>query len=92
MKEFPTREEIRDMKFSSLACRIHDWIHSTTRSVINKNQKTQCAGMIASLEAKMEDESANESRLRIVQRLKKDLEGLVTYAQASKRKPARAKA
>jgi hypothetical protein len=88
MKKFPTRNEIRDMKFSSLACRIHDWIDSMTRSVINKTQKTECAGMITLLEAKLEGEPENVARARVVEKLRRDLESLLTYAEATRRKSA----
>ena len=88
MKKFPTRNEIRDMKFSSLACRVHDWIHSMTRSVINKTQKNECAGVISLLEAKLQEEPENTSRIRVVQKLRRDLDGLLTYAEATRRKSA----
>lgn len=91
MKRFPTRNEIQDMKFSSLACRIHDWIHSMTRSVINKTQKNECAGVIGMLEAKLKDDPENASRIRVVHKLRRDLEGLLTYAEATRRKSAATK-
>ena len=84
MQHLPTLNEVRDMQFSSLACRIHDWIHSPTRSVINKTQKTQCAAMIGLLEQKLQAGQLEAvSRGRVVERLKKDLEGLLTYAMAT---------
>jgi hypothetical protein len=90
MSKLPTKDEIRDMRFSSLACKVHDWIHSTSRAVINKAQKTECAATIKLLEAKLEHEPENTSRIRVVERLRRDLESLLTYAEATRRKGAAA--
>lgn len=79
------------MKFSSLACWVHDWIQSMTRCVINKAQKNECAGVIALLEAKLKDEPENPSRVRLVAKLRRDLDGLLTYAEATRRKSAAAR-
>ena len=59
-----------------------------TRSVINKSQKSECAGIISLLEEKLLDEPENTSRIRIVEKLRRDLEGLLTYAEATRRKSA----
>ncbi len=59
-----------------------------TRSVINKTQKTECAGMITLLEAKLQDEPENKERARVVEKLRRDLESLLTYAEATRRKSA----
>lgn len=89
MKKLPNRDEIRDMRFSSLACRVHDWIHSPTRSIVNKSQKAGCELVINLLAAKLADEPDNEARMRVVDRLRKDLDGLMTFADAAKKTAAR---
>lgn len=74
------------MRFSSLACRVHDWIHSPVRSLINKTQKSECQAVIDLLAMKLKDEPENDGRARVVERLRKDLEGLMTFAQAAMKK------
>ena len=74
------------MRFSSLACLVHDWIHSPTRAFINKTQKIQCEGIISLLAAKLQNEPESVPRARVVERLRKDLQGMMTCAEAAKTK------
>ena len=86
MNKLPTKFEVHYMKFSSLACRIDEWIRSHGSTLISKTRKEECAGTIKLLEQKLSEDPGNESRIRLVQRLKRNLDALTTYAEAINKK------
>ncbi|HEY2573997.1 MAG TPA: hypothetical protein VGH65_08005 [Verrucomicrobiaceae bacterium] len=83
MKKLPTRQEAEEMRFSSLSCRIDEWIKSRSAAFSTSNSfRMQCEKVIDQLEAKIAtegsepDDSKNKDRLRIVQKLRRDVKAL----------------